>query len=75
MGPVCVRGLGTVNSDSSAMYNRMLAVENTKEGRKYQFHFNVLPAHGTSITDSDYWNHYFLLYRLLTFRIISVPYM
>lgn len=75
MGPICVHGLGTVNSDSLSVYNRMLTVENTKEGREYRFYFNVLPAHGTSITDSDYWNHYFPLYRLLTLGIISVSYM
>lgn len=55
-----------------SMYNKLLAVENTGEGREYQFHFIVLPAHGTGVTDADCWNYCFPLYRLLTLGIKSV---
>lgn len=77
--PGHVPGLGTVSSDGStlplSLCNKLLTVENTREGREYQFHFYVLPAHGTGITDDGNWNHRFPLYRLLTLGIISVSCM
>lgn len=69
-GPDHGPGLGAISSDSSTLplsvCNKLLAVENTREGREYQSHFYVLPAHGTGVTDAGYWDCCYPLYRLLT---------
>lgn len=77
--PGRVPALGTVSSDSStlplSLCNKLLAVENTREGREHHFHVYVLPARDTGVTDAGYWNQYFSLYRLLTLGTISVSYI
>lgn len=69
-GPGHGPGLGAVSSDSLTLplsvCNKLLTVENTREGREYQSHFYVLPAHGTDVTDAGCWDHCYPLYRLLT---------
>lgn len=71
---LCICGLVTISSDNSTTYNGMLMVENTEEGRRYQFHFSVLHVlpQANSITGSDYWDQYFPAYRLQTLGIVSV---